>query len=454
MPGAASYAVYRSLFTGGGYQRVGTHLGDDVRRQRPPERDGAVLRRPGARRAPATRAIRRTRCGRFRTSRSTGRTCSGLRRGRYTLSVNGGLTVYGQVYIAGATEAAGQTPSLDAQLGYGPAGSDPHATSWTWQDAGFNGDVGQQRRVRRDDQPAAGGELRLRLPLLDDGRSRLGLRRPRRVPNGYSPAQAGQADRRPERRHDSGARPDGPARRLVRPGVDLARLGSGHGARPLRLRGAPGRCRRRGPYAVLDLTAAHTYTDATVAQGHTYTYVIRSVDTSWNRSANSAAGDADGGRAGRCRSRSPSPCRPRRTRPDGPCTSRARSRRSAASTGTRPRATMTRVDATHWSMTLTGKEGTQVQYKYVLGDWNYVEKGPVARLRRARQPRDDADVRLERDADGVRHRRQLAQRRALRELEGRASSAPRERPGRGRASLRPCRAARARRPPPAARSRP
>ena len=38
---------------------------------------------------------------------------------------------------------------------------------------------------------------------------------------------------------------------------------------------------------------------------------------------------------------------------------------------------MTRVDATHWSLTLTGKEGTQVQYKYVLGDWNYVEKGPA-----------------------------------------------------------------------------
>ena len=37
---------------------------------------------------------------------------------------------------------------------------------------------------------------------------------------------------------------------------------------------------------------------------------------------------------------------------------------------------MTRVDATHWTLTLTGKEGTQVQYKYVLGDWNYVEKGP------------------------------------------------------------------------------
>ena len=35
---------------------------------------------------------------------------------------------------------------------------------------------------------------------------------------------------------------------------------------------------------------------------------------------------------------------------------------------------LTRVDATHWTITLTGKENTYIEYKYVLGDWNYVEK--------------------------------------------------------------------------------
>lgn len=35
---------------------------------------------------------------------------------------------------------------------------------------------------------------------------------------------------------------------------------------------------------------------------------------------------------------------------------------------------MTRVDATHWMITFTGNEGTNIEYKYVLGDWNYVEK--------------------------------------------------------------------------------
>jgi hypothetical protein len=36
---------------------------------------------------------------------------------------------------------------------------------------------------------------------------------------------------------------------------------------------------------------------------------------------------------------------------------------------------LTRVDATHWTITLTGKETTQVEYKYALGSWDYVEKG-------------------------------------------------------------------------------
>ena len=35
---------------------------------------------------------------------------------------------------------------------------------------------------------------------------------------------------------------------------------------------------------------------------------------------------------------------------------------------------LTRVDATHWTITFTGKESTQIAYKYTLGDWDHVEK--------------------------------------------------------------------------------
>jgi hypothetical protein len=35
---------------------------------------------------------------------------------------------------------------------------------------------------------------------------------------------------------------------------------------------------------------------------------------------------------------------------------------------------LARADATHWTITLTGKESTQIEYKYALGSWDYVEK--------------------------------------------------------------------------------
>jgi len=35
---------------------------------------------------------------------------------------------------------------------------------------------------------------------------------------------------------------------------------------------------------------------------------------------------------------------------------------------------LTRVDATHWTITLTGKETTQIEYKYALASWDYIEK--------------------------------------------------------------------------------
>ena len=35
---------------------------------------------------------------------------------------------------------------------------------------------------------------------------------------------------------------------------------------------------------------------------------------------------------------------------------------------------MTKVSDTVWTLTVTGKEGTQIEYKYALGSWDYVEK--------------------------------------------------------------------------------
>ena len=35
---------------------------------------------------------------------------------------------------------------------------------------------------------------------------------------------------------------------------------------------------------------------------------------------------------------------------------------------------LTRVDETHWTITFTGDEGVQLEYKYALASWDFVEK--------------------------------------------------------------------------------
>jgi hypothetical protein len=39
---------------------------------------------------------------------------------------------------------------------------------------------------------------------------------------------------------------------------------------------------------------------------------------------------------------------------------------------------LTRVDATHWTITFTGDETTQLEYKYTLGDWDERDSGCAA----------------------------------------------------------------------------
>lgn len=36
---------------------------------------------------------------------------------------------------------------------------------------------------------------------------------------------------------------------------------------------------------------------------------------------------------------------------------------------------MKKADDKHWTITLTGPENAEIEYKYVLGNWNFVEKG-------------------------------------------------------------------------------
>ncbi|MGE5464285.1 MAG: alpha-amylase family glycosyl hydrolase, partial [Syntrophothermus sp.] len=79
----------------------------------------------------------------------------------HTISVvNRTDTVYGQVWIDGVTNQAGATPSLTAQLGFGPVGSDPASDpGWQWVDASFNVDAGNNDEFKASLLPETVGSF-------------------------------------------------------------------------------------------------------------------------------------------------------------------------------------------------------------------------------------------------------------------------------------------------------
>ena len=77
----------------------------------------------------------------------------------HTISVNGTDTVYGRVYVAGVTDAAGDPDIILAEVGFGPDGSSTGGwTNW-WpmiHNAGC-GSCGSNYRVQRQDVPRGAG---------------------------------------------------------------------------------------------------------------------------------------------------------------------------------------------------------------------------------------------------------------------------------------------------------
>jgi hypothetical protein len=131
-----------------------------------------------------------------------------------------------------------------------------------------------------------------------------------------------------------------------------------------------------GPYEMIARLTANSYTDTVVVEGATYYYVVRALDQSFNRSGNSQEVSAT------TRLRTVTVVFhvtvPATTDATGLTVHIAGtlSRFDGGLPDWDPGAvTLTRLDATHWTITLTGAESTQVEYKYTLGDWDHVEKG-------------------------------------------------------------------------------
>jgi len=297
----------------------------------------------------------------------------------HTISaVNRTDNVYGQVWIDGATNLPGQTEGLRAQLGFGPIGSNPASNpAWTWVDASFNVDAGNNDEFVASLLPEAVGSFDYVYRYTTTaGRDWLYADLDGPVPTGALPPKPGKLTVNPSGDTTTPAVPTGLHVVSASPGgIELAWDAvagdpSLYGYE-VRRSGTSG-----GPYATLALVAGSTsYIDTAVAEGATYYYVVRSVDISFNRSADSTEVSATA--ALRTVTLNFNVTVPATTDATG---------RSVYIAGALDRldgglpqwnpggVALTRADATHWTITLTGKEATQIEYKYALGDWDHVEK--------------------------------------------------------------------------------
>lgn len=297
----------------------------------------------------------------------------------HTISaVNRTDNAYGQVWIHEFTSQPGPTPGLQAQLGFGPEGSNPAGNpAWIWVDAAFNVDVGNNDEFVASLLPEAVGTFDyLYRYSTTGGRDWLYADQNGPIPDGGLPPNPGKLTVNssgdttppavPTGLHVVGASPDG---------VDLAWDAVAgdptlHGYE-VRRSDTSG-----GPYTTLALvTGATSYTDAAVDEGATYYYVVRAVDTSFNRSADSDEVAATAAR--RTVTVTFNVTVPAHTPAD----------RSVYIAGTLNRldgglpewdpggVVLTQVNSTLWTITLTGAESTQIEYKYALGSWDFVEKG-------------------------------------------------------------------------------
>ena len=284
---------------------------------------------------------------------------------------------YGQVWIDGVTSQPGPTSTLRAQLGFGPAGSNPAGSpAWTWVDASFNVDAGNNDEFAASLLPESTGTFDyLYRYTTTNGYDWLYADLNGPIPPGALPPNPGKLTVVPSADTTAPNTPTGLHVVSASPSAiglawdAIAGDSSLYGYEILRSDTSG------GPYTMIARVTAASCTDTDLVEGETYYYVVRALDSSFNRSAHSPEVSAIA--QVRTVTLTFTVTVPATTDGTG---------LSVYIAGTLDRldsglpqwdpggVALTQVDATHWTITLTGKEMTQIEYKYTLGDWDHVEK--------------------------------------------------------------------------------
>jgi hypothetical protein len=274
------------------------------------------------------------------------------------------------VWIDGSTSTPGPTASLRAQLGFGPDGSSPDGNAaWTWVDASFNTDSGNNDEFVATMQPDSTGRFDYAYRYTTTNGRDWVYADLDGIGNGYSASQAG----------DLTVKPSGDSVAPAMPG-NLHVVSATSGGISIAWDAVTGDASLYGyevlrDGAFLARITGTSFADNDVNEGQTYSYAVRAVDTSFNRSAPTAPVSAKA--EVRAVTFTLNVTVPSATDATGRAVHVAGSLSQLTPPGPDwdPTANaLTRVDATHWTITLHGLEGTQLDYKFVLGDWNYVEK--------------------------------------------------------------------------------
>jgi len=280
-PGAASYAVYRSVVSGGGFVRVGTtsdtlYTDTDVRNGTRYVYVVRALDAPGNE-GPASNEAAAT------PSFPIG---YAVLQWPQTIEIMLGQTtptIYGQVYVAGLTDAGGPSSAILAQVGFGAAGSDP--AGWTtWRAMSFNVRAGNNFEYQATLRPRAAGTYDLLVRFSTDG----GLTWAYGDQDGFFPGEPGtdQPGVLTVNASDDASAPGPPTDlRVADWGASFVELAW---SAPPDTDVAEYTVYRSdgGPFAEIATigAASTTYRDESVVSGSTYTYRVTAIDGALNES--------------------------------------------------------------------------------------------------------------------------------------------------------------------------
>ena len=196
--------------------------------------------------------------------------------------------VYGQVWIDGATGAPGPTDGPAAPSSASARTARSRTDAWTWVEAAFNTQAGNNDEFVASLLPEAVGTYDYAYRYSTTGGRDWVYADLDGIQNGYSPANAGSLTVSPSGDATAPATPAGLRVVTASPaGIELAWDAvtgdpSLYGYEVRRADSAA------GPYATIARVTGTGYTDTNVTESQTYHYVVRSLDGSFNRSPDSA----------------------------------------------------------------------------------------------------------------------------------------------------------------------